>query len=579
LRSGNVVSSLFARGTARVVARVLVLAGLAVAVGCGSKQDETPGEGVDGGRRMPDSTGISRPVRGGRIVIGVQQEPELLSEILNATATNNLICGLVFSRFVKYDDKLGLVPDLIEEIPTLENGGISPDYLTYTYKLRRNAFWHDGVPVTSADVAFTYRVIMDPAINVESREGWDAIASVETPDEYTVVFRLARPFPDFVSETFFDESVLPAHILEGETGEAFQRSRFHHSPVGSGPFKFKDWRPGSHLTLARNDAYYGEGPYLDEIIFKFVPDENALLVQLETGEIDIYDNADVSFLSRLKTIPGIDVHLTPTMMYEHLDLNTESRILGDRRVRQALNFATDRKALADIAYDGIVQPTVLDEYPSSKYYSTAAAGAVEYDPLRARRLLREAGWVDRDGDGILEKDGEDLVLTISTTAGRLNRERAEMVLRDQYREVGIDLKIRNYNPTVFAGSYEEKGILKTGRFDLAMYAWLSSPEPATKEDLYSISTIPPAGQNHPRFRNERLTALLERGAHETNETKRIAIYREVAGILVEEVPVIPLFWYTAVDACNRRLKNYKPNPTQSSDTWNANTWYLEPAGN
>jgi peptide/nickel transport system substrate-binding protein len=314
------------------------------------------------------------------------------------------------------------------------------------------------------------------------------------------------------------------------------------------------------------------------VVFKFIPDENALLVQLEAGAIEVYDNADVSFLPRLRTIPGIGVHLTPTMMYEHIDLNTEGEILGDRRVRQALNFATDRNAIAEIAYDSLVDPAVLDEYPTSKYFNAAAAGLVEYDPVRARRLLRDAGWVDGNGDGILERNGKDLVLDICTTSGRLNRERTEIVLRDQYREVGIDLKVRNYNPTVFAAPYDENGILKRGRFDLAMYAWLSSPEPATKEDLYSLRKIPPEGQNHPRFRHERLTALLEQGAQEIDERRRVAIYHEIAAILVEEVPVIPLFWSTTVDACSERLKNYRPNPTQSSDTWNANTWYVLPGG-
>jgi len=528
-----------------------------------------------GDRAVSERVEVSeQPRQGGWVTIGVQQEPERLSEILNATAVNNLICNLVFSKFVKYDDELRLVPDLIEAIPTIENGGISEDYLTYTYTLRREARWHDGTPVTSEDVRFTFEVIMDPRVNVESREGWDEIGSVETPDPHTVVFRLTRTFPDFVSEIFFDESVLPKHLLENETGEKFHRTEFHRAPVGSGPFRFKEWRSGSHLVLTRNDQYYGEGPYLDGVNFKFIPDENTLLVQLTTGEVDVYDNADMSFLDQLKTIPGIDVHLTPTMMYEHVDLNTENEILRDKRVRKALGFATNREAIADIVYDGRIETAPLDEYPSSKYFSDAAASEVKFDPLQARRLLRDAGWVDEDGDGILEKDGRDLTLAISTTSGRINREKTQTVLKNQYREVGVDLRIKNYNSSVLYGSYDDNGILKRGKYDLALYAWLSSPEPATKEDLYSSRNIPPQGQNNPRIRHPELTALLEEGANEIDVERRIRIYHEIARILVDEVPVIPLFWYTAVDAHTSALRNYKPNPTQSADTWNANTWYL-----
>jgi len=555
--------------------RAALCGSLLCALGCGRDSDTRATEDKTNVHSAFGGAGAtSQPRQGGRLTIGVQQEPERLSEILNATAVNNLVCNLIFSKFVKYDNELHLVPDLIETIPTVENGGISPDHLIYTYKLKSGVLWHDGVPLTSADVAFTFDVIMDPKVNVESREGWDAVAAVDTPDEHTVVFRLKRAFPDFVSEIFFDEPVLPKHLLKSETGEAFNRSRFHQAPVGSGPFKFQKWESGSYLILVRNDLYYGEGPFLDEVIFKFIPDENALLIQLKTGEIDLYDNADVSFLGQLKSIPGVDVCLTPMMMYEHIDLNMENDILRDRRVRRALGFATNREAISRIAYDGLVTPALLDEYPSSKYFNAEAAGRVTFDPLEARRLFRDAGWIDSDGDGILEKDGRDLVLTISTTAGRLNREKTELVLVEQYREAGVDLKVKNYNPTVLAGSYEENGILKKGKFDLAMYAWLSSPEPATKEDLYSLRTIPPNGQNHPRIRNERLTALLEEGAHETDDARRVKIYHEIADTLVDEVPVIPLFWYTAVDAYTHRLHNYKPNPTQSADTWNANTWYL-----
>lgn len=523
--------------------------------------------------QVPDSL-KNVPRHGGRVVIGVQHEPEMLSEILNATATNNMVCNLIFSKFVKYDDNLNLIPDLITEIPTVDNGGISDDHRTFTYHLRPDARWHDGRPVTSHDVKFTYEVIMDPDVNVESREGWDAVRAVDTPDDHTVVFHLKRQYPDFVGETFFDESVLPKHVLESQTGERFHSAKFHHAPVGSGPFRFTEWVAGAHLVLSANRDYYGEGPYLDGVIFKFIPNENTLLIQLKTGEIDIFDNANIDFIDQLYGIPGIAVYKTPMLMYEHLDLNVENEILSDRLVRQALGYATNKEEIAEQIYKGLVTVAPLDEFQSSKYFDPAIAERVVYDPELARRLLRIAGWHDTDHDGFLDKDGRKLKLSITASAGQLNRERTELVLREQYRQVGIDLTIRNHNGTVLYGTYEDGGILKRGKFDLAMYAWLSSPEPATKEALYSSKNIPPKGQNHPRIDDPELTELLARGSAEVDEAKRVEIYRRVSEILVEEVPVIPLFWYTSVDPCVEKLRNYRPNPTQSADTWNASTWYL-----
>jgi peptide/nickel transport system substrate-binding protein len=543
---------------------------VAASPGCGSGSQT--GERADAATWNTDTTATGR--HGGRLVIGVQQEPERLSEILNATATTNLVCNLIFSKFVKYDDQLNLLPDLIDAIPTLDNGGVSPDHLIYTYGLREDAAWHDGEPVTSADVRFTYEIIMNPDVAVESREGWDVIESIETPDPRTVVFHLKRPYPDFVSETFLDEAILPRHLLAGVKPAEFHLAGYHRAPIGSGPFVFKEWVPGSHIALTRNPNHYGEGPSLDEIFVKFVPDENSLLVQLKTGEIDLYDNANLTFLEEARRVPNIVVYATPTMMYEHLDLNTENPILQDRRVRRALAYATDREEIATQVYRGVMQVAPLDEHPSSKYFNPAAASAMRHDPLEARRLLRDAGWIDRNGDGILEKDGRDLTLTITATAGNPDRENAELVLQRQYRDVGIDLRIKNYNATALYGSYEDGGILKRGKFDIAMYAWLSSPEPATKTTLYGIDNIPPHGQNHPRIRHAQLSELLDRGASEVDVETRVKLYHRVADILVQEMPVIPLFWYTTIDLCDATLRNYKPNPTQSSDTWNANTWYL-----
>ncbi len=533
--------------------------------GCGSS-DEQPASGAGG------------PRLGGRLVVGVQQEPERLSDILSATATTDLVCNLLFAKFVRYDASLNLLPDLIEELPTEGNGGIAPDHLTYTYRIRSGVRWHDGTPLTSADVEFTYGVITNPDVIVESREGWDVVESVDAPDPQTISFHLREPYPDFVSETFLEESILPKHLLSGVAPAEFHLSEFHRAPVGSGAFVFKEWVPGSHISLVRNDAYYGEGPYLDEIVFKFVPDENALLVQLKTGEIDLYDNANLTFVDQAADIPDVKAYATATLMYEHLDLNNEHPILEDQRVRQALAYATNREEIVVNVYRGWAEAAALDEHPSSRYFNADAASVMRHDPLRARQLLRAAGWTDENGDGILEKDGRDLVLTITATAGNPDREKTEMVLQTQYRDVGIDLRIRNYNATVLYGSYEDGGILKRGKFDIAMYAWLSSPEPATKRALYSADSVPPNGQNHPRIRNDQLTELLDAGAREIDPATRVRIYHHVSDILAEEIPVIPLFWYTTVDLCTASLQNYRPNPTQSSDTWNANTWYLMDSG-
>ena len=543
----------------------------------GGEDGNAPGTVRAGGEQAETARSGSSvvPVRGGRLVIGMQQEPEVLNEALNTMVSVVYVCNLVFSTFVKHDDSLELVPDLITEIPTVVNGGISPDYLSYTYHLRGDARWHDGTPVTSRDVEFTYRLMMHPDINVETRQGWDVITDVETPDDHTVVFHLREVYANFVGDCFYDESVLPRHLLEGTLGPDFQGEDFHRHPVGSGPFVFHEWEPGSHITVRANRDYYGDGPYLDEIVIRFIPDGNALLLELETGGVMGIDNAPNALADVAGTVALLTVYRNPAMFNEHLDLNCRHPILGDARVRRAVALATDRGELSEKIYDGIWIPAYGDDHPSSPYYSDTPREMNSYDPEKAARLLRSAGWMDRDGDGIREKEGKPLRLAISTVTGMLNRERTEMVLRDQYRRVGIDLEVRNHHPSVLFGSYDEGGILKRGEFDIALYAILTPPDPSTKEGSYSARFLPPVGQNYSRIDHERLTGLLARGSATVVFEDRKRIYDEIAVILAEEAPIVPLLWVTQLDVMPERLHNYRPNPTQSGDTWNAAEWWLD----
>lgn len=524
--------------------------------------------GEDGGD-VPDRT-----PGGGHLVIGMQQEPEILNEAVNSMVAVVYVCNLVFSKFVKHDDSMQLVPDLITEIPTLENGGISADYLVYTYHLRKDAFWHDGTQVTSKDVEFSYRVMTHPDINVETRQGWDIVERVETPDPHTVIFILSEIYANFAGDCFYDESVLPEHLLSGTLGEGFQSQPFHSAPVGSGPFVFHEWVSGSHITVRANDDYYGDGPFLDEITIKFVPDGNALLMQLETGSIMGIDNAPDELLAVEDGLEGTRIYRNPALFNEHLDVNCENGILADSRVRRAIAVAIDRKEISEKIYNGVWIPAWSDEHPGSPYHIDYGKRTLQYDPVEAKRLLAEAGWKDIDGDGTRERGGERLELEMTSTAGRASRERTEVVLQKQLSEVGIDLKIRNYHPTVLFASWDDRGILKRGQFDLALYAFLAPPDPSTKEGSYSSDFIPPKGQNNSRFRHDELTGLLSAGSATVGFDERKKIYDKVARILADELPVIPLLWVTQLDAMPDALENYRPNPTQSGDTWNAAQWKL-----
>jgi peptide/nickel transport system substrate-binding protein len=431
------------------------------------------------------------------------------------------------------------------------------------------------VPVTSYDAKFSYEVMVHPQINVETRQGWDIVDRVDTPDSHTVVFHLREVYANFVGDCFYDESVLPRHLLENKLGPDFQNADFHRRPVGSGPFVFKEWVSGSHISVTANRDYYGAGPYLDEIVIKFIPDGNALVMQLETGEVMGIDNAPNTLLDVISKVRGEKLYRNPALFNEHLDLNCENPILADRRVRRALALATDRAEISDKIYNGVWIPAYGDDHPKSPYYTDAVERLNAFDPAQAVRLLKEAGWIDRNGDGIREKDGKPLKLVITTTTGNQNRERTEMVLREQYRKIGVDLAVRNQDPSVLYASYDEGGVLRRGTFDIALYAALSPPDPSNKEGSYSETFIPPKGQNFTRVRNREITRLLAEGSRTVAFAERKRIYDSLSVLVAEQAPVVPLLWVTQLEAMPEALQNYRPNPTQSGDTWNANEWWLK----
>jgi peptide/nickel transport system substrate-binding protein len=523
----------------------------------------------------PAAASVPRgPERGNRLVIGLEQEPDKLNSALNAMVYGTYINNAIYGYFVKYDEKMNLIPDVLTEVPTIENGGISADGLRYTYHLRPGLKWHDGHEFTADDVLFSIDAIMDPRHEVESRTGYDHIKTKTAPDPLTVVLDLTEPYAPFIESIFFSEGLMPKHVLAQYVGTGFGQAPFQRAPVGLGPYKFKEWITGQSVTIVANPDYWRGKPPIDEITFRFIPDTNSLLVALKAGEIDGYDNAGTDQRPELNKTPWIQAYVTPQLMWEHVDMNTEDPILKDVRVRQAIQLAINREEIGKQIYEGLWPPAYGDIAETLSWFNPKVREIVRFDPVEAGRLLDEVGWT-MGGDGIRAKGKQRLALTISTTAGRVQRERCEEVMQQQLAAVGIELTIQNHNATAFFAPVEQDGVLKKGKYQLAIYAWITSPDP-NKRSLYHSKEVPPQGQNNPRLKDPKLDDLIDRGLRTVDPTARKQIYDELQVVLATDVPMTPLVWRSDIDPMTRRLKNFKPNPTQNGDTWNIWEWSLEP---
>lgn len=503
------------------------------------------------------------------IVMGAQQEPDSINPYLCDMLAAADCSSIVYSGLLAIDQNWELKPEIATEVPSLQNGGISADGLTYTFHLRKDVKFSDGQPLTSADVKFTQDYIMNPKTNAITTQGWDKVKETLTPDPYTVIFKLKEKFAPFlVTWAGGNGGILPKHALENS--EDVNKDPFNRAPIGTGPFKFEKWQTGEYLSFVKNPYYYRPGyPKVNRIVYKIIPDENTMLTQFTTHEIDIYQAYNNLQHATISALKGVKTYQTQTTTYEHIGLNLKRPILSDVRVRQALAYALDLNAISKTIYLGLWKLASSEQ--ASPFWHNAKVKNYPYSPAKAKALLDQAGWVDTDKDGIREKDGQKLQLSISTTAGRKPREQFEQMTQQLYKDIGVDLVIQNYPASKFFAPFEEGGIIYTGQYDLAVFAWVASPDPDVYSTL-SSNQWPPDGQNGMFYKNARVDELAEAGTTELDVKKRKAIYDEVQAITIKELPYICTFYWTNLDATWGNIGGFKPNGCNVGNFWNCYEW-------
>lgn len=502
--------------------------------------------------------------RGGKIVYGSLVEPNIANPMFSDLVATAEVGAMIFSGLAVMNDKGQWLPDLAAELPTVKNGGVTPDGLTVTYKLRSGVTWHDGKPFTAEDVKFTWQVIMDGKNPVPSREGYDRIIGIDTPNNQTVVIRFREVYAPYL--TLFP-TILPSHILSGEQEPA--KAAFNRAPVGTGPFRFKDWILGESITLEANPSYHHRRPMVDEIIYRILPDANIMLAQLKAGDLDIVSHVPLSQLEQVKALSGFQTVITPTMIWEHLDFNLTNPLFQDFRVRQAVTYAIDRQAIVGGVLKNAATGATADQGHLSWAYNPSLTPVVR-DVNRSRELLKQAGWTE-GYDGIFGKEGRKLSFTITTTKGNKIRETTAALIVQQLQEAGIQAEIRLVDVPVFFGD-----ILKNRRFETALFAWASGLDPDNYKFWHSRE-IPSGynnygGKNYPGWSNPEVDRLTEQGMKTADWEVRQQFYYRLQEFIMEEVPVIPLYYRATVSAVKAGVTNYNPSPAPAGNMWNIWQW-------
>jgi len=509
------------------------------------------------------------PRRGGQVVVGLSQEPTVFNPLRPHIEVDRGVHFGIFDSLWRTDERAQFVPNLAVEIPSVKNGGIAKNGLEYTFRLKKGVAWHDGKPFTSRDVKFTWELVTNPKFGAFTKVGFDAVASMETPDESTVRVRLKEPFAPFLT-AWGDAWIVPAHLLESvpdpNTAEFNTRS-----PIGTGPFKFGSRVAGDHLVLVANPDYHGGPPYLERVIFKYIPDLTVLYTQFKTGAIDVTGLQGISaeFYAEAKGLPGVTLHLHHSPSVEYIYFNYGKPWFKERPVRQALYHATDKRAIIEQVYYGVPKP-VEGYLPSTSWAYNADLPKHEYNPEKAKQILDEAGW--RPGpDGVRTKGGVRLGFTNSTTSGNKLREQAQALLQQNWRAVGVDMQISNMPAAVIWGEFYVKS-----KFDSLMVGIQASvgDDPDCLNRIHSkyIAAETGSGRNVSQYKHPQVDRLLEDGVREVDRARRRAIYLKVQEVLRADLAYLPIFSYVRIEGVKEGLLNYKPNSNVLHNTWNMYEW-------
>ncbi len=418
----------------------------------------------------------------GRLRVAIPINPTQLNPLLAQNSIESFADGLIFNLLVTHDQHHRQFPDLAAVVPSLENGGISKDGLTITYHLRHGVKWQDGAPFTSRDVRFSWLAIMNPRNDVVSRRGYDQIASLETPDDYTVVVRMKRVFPPAV-DTIFAESdtpirVIPAHLLASYPD--LNRVAFNGSPVGTGPYAFVRWLRGDRIVLRANPAYFRGAPATKELTLAIIPDDQTTQAQLHSHEADLGIEVSAATYRDVADAMGVRRQLAEAPAYTAIIFNTRRPPLDDVRVRQALVLGMDRAAIVRDDTYGTGQLAVADLAPFYWAFDSTLHAA-PYDPARAKALLDAAGW--RVGpDGMRARNGKPLSLLLVFGNGSEFARVASAQVQQMYRALGIDLQLKGFDYATLYAAAQSGGILMVGNSISRYMPGFQDPIPTTRRN-------------------------------------------------------------------------------------------------
>jgi peptide/nickel transport system substrate-binding protein len=505
----------------------------------------------------PQELGAGQKAYGDIMVRGDIGDASNLIPLLASDSPSHNIAGLVYNGLVKYDKDMKIIGDLAESWEVSTNG------LVITFHLRKGVKWHDGQPFTAADVLYTYQVTVDPKTPTAYAGDFLKVKKVSVLDAYTFRVTYDKPFaPALIS---WGNSILPRHLLFGKD---ITKSPLSRHPIGTGPYKFKEWVAGQKIVLISNPDYFEGRPYIDGFITRIIPDMATMFLELRAQGISMMDLTPLQYTRQTENNlfkENFKKYRYLGFKYVYLGYNLKNPLFTDKRVRQAISHAINKEEIISGVLLGLGKAATGPYKPGSWAYN-GNVKIYNYNPQKARQLLADAGWMDTKGTGILEKDGKPFVFEIVTNQGNDTRQKCAEIIQRQLKDVGITVKIRILEWSSFVTDFINKR-----RFDAVILGWSVSLDPDAY-DVWHSSKTAPEELNFMSYNNPKADEMLEKGRSTFNQKLRKEYYDRFQEILAEDQPYTFLYVPEDLIIISSRFRGIEPAPVGLD--YNFIKWYV-----
>ncbi len=498
-----------------------------------------------------------RPAYGDMIVQGSIGDASVLLPVLVTDAASGAITELIYNGLVKYDKDINLIGDLAEKWE------ISKDNLRIRFYLRKDVKWQDGQPFTANDVDFTYRLIVDPKTPTAYATDFLRVKELRVLDDYTVDAIYEKPYAPALGS--WGQSVHPAHLLEGQD---VTKSPLKRNPVGTGPYRFVEWKIQDRIILDSYHNYFEGRPYIDRVMTRVIPDLATMFLELKAGRLDEMGLTPLQYRRQTDTQWFKENYVKYKYVgfnYVYLGYNLKDPKFKDKKVRQALTTAINRESIIQGVLLGLGQPAYTPYNPDTFWYNPNVK-KFPYNPEKAKQMLEEAGWKDTDGDGILDKDGVPFRFTIITNQGNDQRKYAATIIQRDLKKVGIDVNIRVIEWAAFL-----KNFINKRNFEACLLGWSIGIEP-NQIDIWNSKKTGENQLNFISYDNPEVDKLLEEGVSTYDRDERKKYYDRFQEILAEDQPYTFLFVPESLPIISARFHGIEPAPRGIS--YNFIKWYV-----